>query len=96
MMDLLMVAMMVLSLLPLPISIWLLRRERRPVKAFDDIVTHLAWPLLILPFVVDLPRTVLKVVLAVAAAIFIGRIVPLIRKSRALRRGRVDDAPDGR
>ena len=96
MMDMLLVAMMVLTLLPIPISVWLSRRERRPVKVFDDVVTHLAWPLLMLPFVVTLPKTALRVVLAVAAAIFIGRIVPLIRKSRAALRGRVDDAPDGR
>jgi len=93
MMDMLLVAGMVLALLPIPVCIWLSRRERRPVKVFEDIVTHLAFPLLILPFVVTLPRTVLKVDLAVAVAIVIG---PIIRQWHALRRRRVDDAPDGR
>ena len=96
MMDMLLVAGMVLALLPIPVCIWLSRRERRPVKVFEDIVTHLAFPLLILPFVVTLPRTVLKVDLAVAVAIFIGRIGPIIREWHALRRGRVDGPPDGR
>ncbi len=96
MMDMLLVAGMVLALLPIPICLWLSRRERRRVKVFEDIVTHLAFPLLILPFLVTLPRTVLKVDLAVAVAIFIGRIVPIIRQWRALRRGRVDGPPDGR
>jgi len=95
-MDVLLVVAMVVGLVPIPIFLWQARRERRPVKVFDDVVTHLAFPLLILPLVVTLPRTVLKVDLAVATAIFIGRIGPIIRQWRALRRGRVDDVPDGR
>jgi hypothetical protein len=88
--------LVVLSLLMIPLCLWEARRDRRPLKVYDDVVSHLLMPMALLPFLLKLPPLAIKVVLAIPISIFVGRTAQLIRQSLETRRKRVDAAPDGR
>jgi O-antigen/teichoic acid export membrane protein len=59
----------VVSLVSIALCSWRARRERRPVKVFDDIVNSLAMPLVLLPLAVTLPWAAATLSLAAGGVI---------------------------
>jgi hypothetical protein len=85
-------------LAPLLVHLMMVRRERRPIHVFDDIIGYLGAPLMWSCVVVPYPVAASRLVLGAGTVIMVvsvWRLISQYLRTRAAER-RVDGSPDGR